>query len=121
LTGDQLGTFVHQRPQAVQENCTWHNFNIVPTQRGYVFVSGNYQKGISVVDFTNPAAPREIAFADPAPLSPSLPIVLGGDWSTYWHNRVIYESDIRRGLTTWSLDDSLTNRHLNVDRSNPQT
>ena len=118
--GDQLGTFTHQRPQTNRENCTWHNFNVVPTYRGYVYVSGNYQSGISVVDFTNPAAAREVAFADPAPLSPTS-LVLGGDWSTYWHNGKIYESDIRRGLTTWDLDDSLTNRHLNFDRSNPQT
>jgi LVIVD repeat-containing protein len=119
-TGTDLGSFTHQRAQNNRENCTWHNFNIVPTYKGYVFVSGNYQKGISVVDFTNPAAPREFAFADPAPLSETS-LILGGDWSTYWHNGTIYESDIRRGLTTWSLDDVLTNRHLDLDRSNPQT
>ena len=31
---------------------------------------GSYQSGISVFDFGNPAAPKEIAFADPAPLRP---------------------------------------------------
>ena len=30
--------------------------------------SGNYQSGISVIDFTNPAAASEIAYADPAAL-----------------------------------------------------
>ena len=120
-TGTELGTFQHQRPQTNRENCTWHNFNIVPTYRGYAYVSGNYQSGISVVDFTDPTAPREVAYADPAPLSASLPIVLGGDWSTYWHNGKIYESDIRRGLTTWALDNPQTNRHLDVNLSNPQT
>jgi hypothetical protein len=40
------------------------------------------------VDFTNPAAAKEIAYADPAPLVPTL---LGGDWSTYWYNGRIYQ------------------------------
>ena len=34
-TGTELGTYQHQRPQTNRENCTWHNFNIVPTYRGY--------------------------------------------------------------------------------------
>ena len=110
-TGDTIGTFLHPRPQSATENCTWHNLNVVPTQLGYVLVSGNYQSGISVVDFTNPANAREIAFADPAPLvHPTDPnaVVLGGDWSTYWYNGRIYESDIRRGLIIWRLGDIFT-------------
>ena len=47
--------------------------------------------------FTDPAAATEIAYADPAPL---VPTQLGGDWSTYWYNGLIYESDITRGC--WS-------------------
>ena len=65
-------------------------------------MGGNYQAGISVVDFTNPAAAKEIAYADPPPL---VPTQLGGDWSTYWYNGRIYESDITRGLLIWRLDD----------------
>ena len=124
LTGNQIGSLVHQRNQTNTENCTWHNFNVVPTYKGYAAIVGSYQKGISALDFTNPAAPQEIAFADPAPLvHPTNPnsIVLGGDWSTYWYNGTIYESDIRRGLTTWKLDSELFNRSRNVDISNPQT
>jgi hypothetical protein len=124
LTGNQIGSLVHQRNQTSTENCTWHNFNVVPTYKGYAAIVGSYQKGISAIDFTNPAAPQEIAFADPAPLvHPTNPnaIVLGGDWSTYWYNGTIYESDIRRGLTTWKIDSELFNRSRNVDISNPQT
>lgn len=80
-TGEPAGTFVLPRPQTEFENCTWHNYNVVPTDKRYVLVSGNYQSGISVVDFTNPANANEIAYADPAPLS-STSLVLGGDWST---------------------------------------
>ena len=104
-TGDTKGTMLHPRPQTNRENCTWHNFNVVPTEAGYFAVVGSYQSGISVLEFTNPAAPRELAFADPAPLTldpPQPGILLGGDWSTYWHNGYIYESDIKRGLSRGS-------------------
>ncbi len=29
-TGALLGTFLHPRPQTATENCTWHNYNVVP-------------------------------------------------------------------------------------------
>ena len=121
LTGQQLGTFLHPRPQSAQENCTWHNFNVVPTKRGYVFTSGNYQSGIYTVDFTNPSQARLIGFADPARLGTGTAITLGGDWSTYWYNGTIYESDIRRGLITWRLNDPLVNNALTFGHFNPQT
>ncbi len=119
-TGNTIGKFVHPRPQTATENCTWHNYNIVPTDKRYVIVSGNYQSGISVVDFTNPANAKEIAFADPAPLDPNA-LVLGGDWSSYWYNGLIYESDIRRGLIIWNLSDSAVAAATKLDHLNPQT
>ena len=91
------------RAQDSTENCTWHNFNTVPTKGGNFLVSGNYQAGINVIDFTQPAAPKVIAYADPKPL-PSTTTYGGdgypdgGDWSTYWYNGKIYEADIYRGL-----------------------
>lgn len=27
----------------------------------------------------------------------------GGDWSSYWYNGLIYESDARRGLYVWKV------------------
>ncbi len=123
-TGDPLGTFVNPRPQTALENCTWHNYNVVPTERRHVLVSGNYQSGVSVVDFTDPADAREIAFADPAPLvNPTDPsaIELGGDWSTYWYDGRIYESDITRGLIIWRLGDRAVAGARHLDHLNPQT
>lgn len=118
--GELLGTIVHPRPQTNTENCTWHNYNIVPTDKRYVLVSGNYQSGISVVDFTDPANAYEVAYADPAPLSEAQ-LILGGDWSTYWYNGFIYESDITRGLITWNLSDNVVAGARNLDHLNPQT
>ena len=94
-TGEKLGQFVLPRTQTSAENCTIHNYNVVPTDKRYLLVGGNYQAGISVVDFTDPANAVEVAYADPAPL---VPTQLGGDWSTYYYNGRIYESDITRGL-----------------------
>jgi hypothetical protein len=119
-SGATVGTLIHPRPQTSTENCTWHNYNVVPTDKRYVLVSGNYQSGVSVVDFTNPASPREIAFADPAPLSDTS-LILGGDWSTYWYDGRIYESDIRRGLIIWNLSDPAVAGARKLRHLNPQT
>ena len=125
-TGETLGEFLHPRPQTNLENCTWHNLNVVPLRDSddKVLVSGNYQSGISVVDFSDPANAEEIAFADPAPLvdpNPPVGIELGGDWSTYWYDGEIYESDILRGLIIWELDDRAVRNAIKLGRSNPQT
>lgn len=118
-TGTQLGTLIQPRPQTAQENCTWHNFNVVPTYKGRTAIVGSYQMGITAIDFTDPAAPQQFAFADPAPLVPTR---TGGDWSTYWHNGKLYEADIRRGLLIWDLDDERENRARTLTGDhNPQT
>jgi len=119
-TGEPAGTFLHPRPQTNLENCTWHNYNVVPTAKRYVLVAGNYQSGVSVVDFTDPANAKEIAFADPAPLSDTS-LVTGGDWSSYWYNGRIYESDIRRGLIIWELSDPAVSGAQKLEHLNPQT
>ncbi len=123
-TGESIGQFAFPRPQSALENCTVHNYNVVPTNREYVLVSGNYQSGISVVNFSDPDDAEEIAFADPAPLvNPDNPtgIELGGDWSTYWYNGFIYESDITRGVLIWELDHEDVAEAQTLDWLNPQT
>jgi PA domain/LVIVD repeat len=122
--GNQLGTFLHPRPQTATENCTWHNYNVVPTDMGRILVAGNYQSGISVLDFTDPANVREIAFADPAPLiNPDNPALIegGGDWSSYWYDGRIYESDMTRGLLIWNLIDRAVAGAKKLGHLNPQT
>jgi PA domain/LVIVD repeat len=122
--GNQLGTFIHPRPQTATENCTWHNYNVVPTDKGRILVAGNYQSGISVLDFTNPANVREIAYADPAPLiNPDDPAAIegGGDWSSYWYDGRIYESDMTRGLLIWNLVDPAVAGAKKLGHLNPQT
>jgi hypothetical protein len=123
-TGDTLAEFLHPRPQTALENCTWHNYNVVPTKKGNILVAGNYQSGISVIDFSDPEDPEEIAFADPAPLvdpNPPVGIEGGGDWSSYWYDGEIYESDMTRGLIIWKLFDRAVKDALKLGHLNPQT
>jgi hypothetical protein len=122
--GNELGTFVHPRPQTNLENCTWHNYNVVPTGKRDILVAGNYQSGISVLDFTDPTDVKEIAYADPAPLvdpDPPVGIEGGGDWSSYWYDGRIYESDMSRGLIIWNLSDKAVAGAKKLGHLNPQT
>jgi hypothetical protein len=62
-TGALLGTWTLPRAQGPTENCTLHNYNVIPTKKRNILVSGNYQAGTWVVDFTNPAAAFTVAGA----------------------------------------------------------
>ncbi len=119
LGGGLLGTWVLPRPQSAIENCTIHNFNTVPLGGGRnVLVSGNYQSGTSVVDFTNPAAAVEIAFSDPPAL---VPFDIGGVWSSYWYNNFIYETNITEGLNLFRFAGNETAGARRLGHLNPQT
>ena len=109
-TGELLGRHVLPRPQSIYENCTIHNYNVVPLARRDVLVHGSYQSGIGVVDFTDLDNAYEIGWMDPDPLDPPTDTTpggrsnfRGGDWSTFWYNGRIYESDTRRGLYIYDI------------------
>ncbi len=57
---------------------------------------------MSVIDFTDAANPKEIAFYDRGPISATA-LVLGGLWSSYYYNGAIYGSEIARGFDVWGL------------------
>jgi hypothetical protein len=122
-SGEPQGKWTAVRPQTEIENCTLHNYNIVPTKHDDILVHGSYQSGIGVLDFSNRANAREIAYADPAPLplTASGGTQDGGDWSSYFYNGIIYQADITRGLFTWALDDRDTERAMKLRHLNPQT
>jgi hypothetical protein len=88
--------------QGDTENCVAHNGSLVPIPGRDVEVQAWYQGGISVMDFTDPANPTEIAYFDRGPIDPNM-LVLGGDWSAYWYNGYIYGSEIARGLDVFQL------------------
>jgi hypothetical protein len=79
-----------------------HNGSLIPVPGRDIEVQAWYQGGISVVDFTDPAQPFEIAYFDRGPIDPKM-LVLGGYWSAYWYNGNIYGSEIARGLDVFEL------------------
>lgn len=117
-TGAKLGQWTLPRPQSAAENCTIHNYNVVPTRNGrYILVSGNYQAGTWVTDFTDPANPVTLGWSDPPALDPP---DLGGAWSSYWYNNFIYESEITKGLNVFRFHGREA-RGVRLDHLNPQT
>ena len=117
-TGRKLGQWTLPRSQSAVENCTIHYYNVVPLRGGrYVLVSGNYQAGTWVADFTDPANPVTVAWSDPAPHVPTL----GGAWSSYWYNEFVYESETTTGLNVFRVSDPRLAGAVHLDHLNPQT
>jgi hypothetical protein len=79
-----LSRYMIPRPQGT-EICVMHNGNVVPTDEGYYLVTAAYQGGDSVVDFSDPRNPREVAHADRTDAAGQ-----ADSWSTYWYNDYAY-------------------------------
>jgi hypothetical protein len=91
--------------QSPQENCVAHNGSLIPIPGRDVMVQAWYQGGISVFDWTDPAAPVEIAYHDRGPVDPAT-MRMGGSWSVYWYNGLLVSSEIARGLDIFELTPS---------------
>ena len=105
LKDDKLNFANYYKLPAAQgdtENCVAHNGSLIPVPGRDIEVQAWYQGGVSVMDFTDPANPFEIAYFDRGPIDPNM-LVLGGDWSAYWYNGYIYGSEIARGLDVFQL------------------
>jgi hypothetical protein len=82
--------------------CTTHNYMILPMRDGrYVAVSPYYSGGLSAIDFTNPAQPRELGYY--------LPQVEGENpdiWSGYWYRGHVYTNEhaSQLGISVYSID-----------------
>ncbi len=105
-------------PQTKFENCVAHDGSLIPIPGRDVMVQGWYQGGVSVLDWTDAAHPREIAFFDRGPLD-STRLVTAGSWSAYWYNGVIVSSEIARGLDIFALVPSgfLSQNEIDAARS----
>jgi hypothetical protein len=108
------GSFLIPRNQR-DEYCSAHMFNVVPVTSRYLLTSSWYGGGVDVVDFTDPANAREIAYYDvnsPAP---------GSFWAAYWYNGFIYGSDIRNGFDSFLLSGPERAGAQRLGHLNPQT
>jgi hypothetical protein len=104
--------------QGDTENCVAHNGSLIPVPGRDIEVQAWYQGGVSVMDFTDPAHPQEIAYFDRGPIDPKM-LVLGGDWSAYWYNGAIYGSEIARGLDVFELapTEQLTQNEIDATKA----
>jgi len=104
--------------QSDTENCVAHNGSLIPVPGRDIEVQAWYQGGVSVMDFTDPDHPMEIAYFDRGPIDPKT-LILGGDWSAYWYNGYIYGSEIARGLDVFELTptQNLTQNEIDAAKS----
>jgi hypothetical protein len=120
LKDDKLSLASYYKMPAAQtdtENCVAHNGSLVPVPGRDIEVQAWYQGGISVMDFTDPAHPYEIAYFDRGPIDAKA-LILGGDWSAYWYNGYIYGSEIARGLDVFKLVPSKFLTQNEIDAAN---
>ncbi len=105
--------------QTAQENCVSHNGGLIPVPGRDIMVQGWYQGGISVMEFTDPDHPRELAYFDRGPIdAPPADSAaaaagvsrtrgtIGGSWGAYWWNGLIYSSELDRGFDILALEPS---------------
>jgi len=121
LKDDKLTFANYYKMPAAQpdtSNCVAHNGSLVPVPGRDIEVQAWYQGGVSVMDFTDPEHPQEIAYFDRGPIDPKM-LVLGGEWSAYWYNGYIYGSEIARGLDVFELTPtkSLTQNEIDAAKT----
>jgi hypothetical protein len=78
-TGARLSQFMIRRSHQKEtpDYCSAHMGNIVPASDRYLLVNAWYTGGVDVIDFSNPRAPKEVAFYDNN----------GDEWSGYWYEQ----------------------------------
>ncbi len=103
--------------QTPQENCVAHNGSLIPIPGRDIMIQGWYQGGISLIDWTDPANPFEIAYHDRGPVNGER-MQMGGSWSVYWYNGLIVNSEIARGLDVFELIPSEALTQNEIDAAN---
>jgi len=104
--------------QTETENCVAHNGSLIPVPGRDLMVQAWYQGGVSVMDFTDPEHPMELAYFDRGPVDGKV-LVSGGSWSAYWYNGRIYSSEIARGLDILELTptENLTQNEIDAAKT----
>ncbi len=104
--------------QGDTENCVAHNGSLIPVPGRDIMVQAWYQGGISVMDFTDPQKPVEIAYFDRGPVDAKV-LMSGGTWSAYWYNGRIYSAEMARGLDILELTptENLTQNEIDAAKA----
>ena len=93
--GQLMSSYMIPRPQGVY--CSVHNGNVIPVAGRYLLVAAWYYGGTSIIDFTNPMNPHEIAY-----YAANSGRGRAETWSSYWYNGRIYANDMTRGLDVFA-------------------
>ena len=107
--------------EAQRARCTTHNFNVLPTKDpdSYIAVASYYSVALSVVDFSDPTAAKEIGYYLPKESGTN-----PDSWSAYWYNGLIYSNDFasKAGIRVYEMD-GLSTKEVKTfkTRLNPQT
>jgi hypothetical protein len=113
-TGARLSQFMIRRSHKKEtpDYCSAHMGNVVPASDRYLIVNAWYTGGVDVIDFSNPRAPKEIAFYD----------VNGDEWSGYWYEQDGSSTNARStcsARTAWSTSLTARARSSKPGASNP--
>ncbi|MDQ3935830.1 MAG: hypothetical protein M3340_14495 [Actinomycetota bacterium] len=119
--------------QLVSEFCTAHLFNVVPRLDDKdVLVSSWYAGSTSVIDFTDPTNPTQVAYwIPPSTVTPDQQTLEAAAWSSYWYNGYVYSNNFdedvnsvepqSRGLDVFAVNHPLVNEGtVKLARLNPQ-
>lgn len=112
-------------PQTVDEigyiACTSHNFSVLPMKDESLYLAAVAYRaaGMSIVDFSDPSAPVEVAYYHQLDegMIPDL-------WAAYWYNGRIYTNDngASRGISVYELEGTTSPKDILFfkERLNPQ-
>lgn len=115
---ESVGTWaVPGYPNATRSVCPVRGMNFLPFKNGRdLLAAGIGHHGVSLIDLTDPAAPREVGNFNTEPLSEI--------WAAYWYNGRVYATSVNdggvlRALRLGGLDRSLFHNFRGA--YNPQT
>jgi hypothetical protein len=110
------GSFrIQQQLASVQ--CTAHDFNIIPLPSGKdILTTAWYEGGTTLVDFTDPTSPSQLAYYIPEGVN---------YWSSYWYNGHVFSNALSPGnfdvfeVNAPELAGAATFDHLNTSTQEP--
>jgi hypothetical protein len=109
--------------QVTSELCTAHLFNTVPLRSDKdILVASWYHAGTTVVDYTDPSSPKQIAYYIPQdPTSSPDDDPATNMWSAYWYNGHVYANNFAdRGIDIFSVAHPDLGAEIPLDHLNPQ-